>query len=234
MRRRISKLLVRGSAGGGLRHHRRRGRRGALGQGPRGARQGAARRLRPCARSSSAAAPTSCACAAGSSASALYAMGQPAITADDVRQAVPAGSRRAGRLRHRQRDRARRRQRGAQAAGGGARRRCRAGLRAGTAAVRGRADAGPAAARRCRRGVPHRPRAEVVRGAISRCCWSGWWSNCAATAGRAGWPADGRPAALEGGRAAVRRRGRLQPALGHLNGGPYLAARSRCDARRDL
>ena len=40
---------------------------------------------------------------------ALYAMGQDRITAEDVRQAVPAGPGGAGRLRHRQRDRPQRR-----------------------------------------------------------------------------------------------------------------------------
>ena len=46
---------------------------------------------RPCARWSSAPASTSCGCAAALERVALYAMGQPTVTADDVRQAVPAG-----------------------------------------------------------------------------------------------------------------------------------------------
>ena len=91
MRRRISKTLARGSAGGGLRHHRRRGRRRALDQGPRRRATRCRSTPRRCGRSCERGGTSLVRLRAGLERVALYALGQPTISADDVRQSVPAG-----------------------------------------------------------------------------------------------------------------------------------------------
>ncbi len=94
---------------------------------------------------------------------ALYAMGQPTVTVDDVRQVVAAGPQARRGLRDRECDPERRCVRSAAPAWRVARRRRRPVRADGTAAVGGRKDATATRPAFDRRGVPDRPRLEIVR-----------------------------------------------------------------------
>ena len=178
------------SAGGGLRHDRRRGRRRAVGEGAGGARQGAARPGRG-ARARGARRHDLVRLRAGLERVALYAMGQPTITADDVRQSVPAGPDQqqdfgiANAIRQGDAGEA------LKQLGRGARRRgARRSSCWDSSASRPNACRGRGCVTRWTRSsapTSRSSRAEAIRG----CCWSGWSWSCAASRG-AGWAAAQR------------------------------------------